>query len=221
MWQINVKNFTVDFSWPNDKIRKQHKSYESLRAANSELVCTISTSRWNQLLWSVIGYWWWVWVCLWSCRSSHVPVGEDQVQHLELAQDLARVFNHHYGEFFPEPRALLSKLCIRAFTWGTRRHTLHAGHSIQALQAHRIHTHTHTHTHTTHPVKIQGLHVKVYIRAVFLSWWVATPKVWVFLQSFNDFWRKYSNRGFYFEIEKAGSLPFSCLNHKREKGALG
>ncbi|XP_012697729.3 tryptophan--tRNA ligase, mitochondrial [Clupea harengus] len=41
-------------------------------------------------------------------KSSHVPVGEDQVQHLELAQDLARVFNHHYGEFFPEPRALLS-----------------------------------------------------------------------------------------------------------------
>ncbi|KAM3861716.1 tryptophan--tRNA ligase, mitochondrial [Diretmus argenteus] len=41
-------------------------------------------------------------------RSTHVPVGEDQVQHLELAQDLARIFNHHYGDMFPEPRALLS-----------------------------------------------------------------------------------------------------------------
>ncbi|KAM4609332.1 tryptophan--tRNA ligase, mitochondrial [Polymixia lowei] len=41
-------------------------------------------------------------------RSTHVPVGEDQVQHLELAQDLARIFNHHYGDLFPEPRALLS-----------------------------------------------------------------------------------------------------------------
>ncbi|XP_071392275.1 tryptophan--tRNA ligase, mitochondrial isoform X2 [Centroberyx affinis] len=41
-------------------------------------------------------------------KSTHVPVGEDQVQHLELAQDLARIFNHHYGELFPEPRALLS-----------------------------------------------------------------------------------------------------------------
>lgn len=42
------------------------------------------------------------------CRSTHVPVGEDQIQHLELAQDLARIFNNQYGEFFREPRALLS-----------------------------------------------------------------------------------------------------------------
>ncbi|KAL7881712.1 hypothetical protein AOLI_G00085600 [Acnodon oligacanthus] len=41
-------------------------------------------------------------------KSTHVPVGEDQIQHLELAQDLARIFNYKYGEFFPEPRALLS-----------------------------------------------------------------------------------------------------------------
>uniref|UniRef100_H3DDZ3 Tryptophan--tRNA ligase, mitochondrial n=1 Tax=Tetraodon nigroviridis TaxID=99883 RepID=H3DDZ3_TETNG len=41
-------------------------------------------------------------------KSTHVPVGEDQVQHLELAQDLARIFNGRYGELFPEPRALLS-----------------------------------------------------------------------------------------------------------------
>ncbi|XP_067116439.1 tryptophan--tRNA ligase, mitochondrial [Osmerus mordax] len=41
-------------------------------------------------------------------KSTLVPVGEDQVQHLELAQDLARIFNHQYGELFPEPRALLS-----------------------------------------------------------------------------------------------------------------
>uniref|UniRef100_A0A3Q1F817 Tryptophan--tRNA ligase, mitochondrial n=1 Tax=Acanthochromis polyacanthus TaxID=80966 RepID=A0A3Q1F817_9TELE len=32
----------------------------------------------------------------------------DQVQHLELAQDLARIFNHRFGDFFPEPGALLS-----------------------------------------------------------------------------------------------------------------
>ncbi|KAL1268015.1 hypothetical protein QQF64_033378 [Cirrhinus molitorella] len=44
-------------------------------------------------------------------KSTHVPVGEDQIQHLELAQDLARIFNNQYGEFFPEPRALLS--CTR------------------------------------------------------------------------------------------------------------
>ncbi|XP_020775912.2 tryptophan--tRNA ligase, mitochondrial [Boleophthalmus pectinirostris] len=41
-------------------------------------------------------------------KSTHVPVGEDQVQHLELAQDLARIFNNHFGDLFPEPRTLLS-----------------------------------------------------------------------------------------------------------------
>ncbi|XP_077393892.1 tryptophan--tRNA ligase, mitochondrial isoform X2 [Festucalex cinctus] len=42
-------------------------------------------------------------------KSTHVPVGEDQVQHLELAQDLARIFNQRYGHtLFPQPRALLS-----------------------------------------------------------------------------------------------------------------
>ncbi|KAI3355693.1 hypothetical protein L3Q82_004285 [Scortum barcoo] len=41
-------------------------------------------------------------------KSTHVPVGEDQVQHLELAQDLARIFNNRYGDLFPEPGALLS-----------------------------------------------------------------------------------------------------------------
>lgn len=50
----------------------------------------------------------WESVMLLLCRSTHVPVGEDQIQHLELAQDLARIFNNQYGEFFPEPRALLS-----------------------------------------------------------------------------------------------------------------
>ncbi|XP_041858588.1 tryptophan--tRNA ligase, mitochondrial [Melanotaenia boesemani] len=41
-------------------------------------------------------------------KSTHIPVGEDQVQHLELAQDLARIFNHRFGNLFPEPHALLS-----------------------------------------------------------------------------------------------------------------
>lgn len=45
-----------------------------------------------------------------SLRSTHVPVGEDQIQHLELAQDLARIFNGRFGELFPEPSALLSKI---------------------------------------------------------------------------------------------------------------
>ncbi|XP_072441362.1 tryptophan--tRNA ligase, mitochondrial isoform X3 [Chiloscyllium punctatum] len=42
-------------------------------------------------------------------KSTHVPVGEDQMQHLELTQDVARIFNNHYGHLFPIPRAILSE----------------------------------------------------------------------------------------------------------------
>jgi tryptophanyl-tRNA synthetase len=37
-------------------------------------------------------------------KATHVPVGEDQKQHLELARDIAGAFNRHYDkEFFPLP----------------------------------------------------------------------------------------------------------------------
>lgn len=37
-----------------------------------------------------------------------VPVGEDQLPHLELTREIARRFNYLYGEFFPEPKAMLT-----------------------------------------------------------------------------------------------------------------
>lgn len=37
-----------------------------------------------------------------------VPVGEDQVPHLELTREIARRFNFLYGAFFPEPKAFLT-----------------------------------------------------------------------------------------------------------------
>jgi tryptophanyl-tRNA synthetase len=37
-----------------------------------------------------------------------VPVGHDQLPHLELTREIARRFNHLYGELFPEPDALLT-----------------------------------------------------------------------------------------------------------------
>jgi tryptophanyl-tRNA synthetase len=42
-------------------------------------------------------------------RAQFVPVGEDQVSHLELCREIARRFNHLYGEVFPEPQALLTR----------------------------------------------------------------------------------------------------------------
>lgn len=45
-------------------------------------------------------------------RAERVPVGEDQVQHLELAREIARKWNHHFSPdapFFPEPQPILSE----------------------------------------------------------------------------------------------------------------
>jgi tryptophanyl-tRNA synthetase len=41
-------------------------------------------------------------------KATVVPVGEDQVQHLELAREIVRRFNHRFGEIFPEPAPRLS-----------------------------------------------------------------------------------------------------------------
>ena len=41
-------------------------------------------------------------------RPKWVPVGQDQLPHLELTREIGRRFNHFYGEFFPEPEARLT-----------------------------------------------------------------------------------------------------------------
>ena len=41
-------------------------------------------------------------------QAERVPVGEDQLQHLELTRETVRRFNHVYGETFKEPQAVLS-----------------------------------------------------------------------------------------------------------------
>lgn len=38
-----------------------------------------------------------------------VPVGEDQLPHLELTREIGRRFNNLYGNLFPEPQAMLTK----------------------------------------------------------------------------------------------------------------
>ena len=41
-------------------------------------------------------------------RGEFVPVGEDQLPHLELTREIVRRFNFLYGEYFAEPQAILS-----------------------------------------------------------------------------------------------------------------
>ncbi len=43
-------------------------------------------------------------------RADAVPVGEDQRQHLELTRDIARKWNARYGEYFPEPGAIIPEV---------------------------------------------------------------------------------------------------------------
>ena len=41
-------------------------------------------------------------------RPHGVPVGEDQLPHMELTREIARRFNYFYGDLFPEPQAMLT-----------------------------------------------------------------------------------------------------------------
>jgi tryptophanyl-tRNA synthetase len=41
-------------------------------------------------------------------KADVVPVGEDQVAHVELTREIARRFNGFYGEIFPEPQSMLT-----------------------------------------------------------------------------------------------------------------
>jgi tryptophanyl-tRNA synthetase len=42
-------------------------------------------------------------------KATMVPVGEDQIQHLEFTRELARKFNNQFGETFPEPEPRLTR----------------------------------------------------------------------------------------------------------------
>jgi tryptophanyl-tRNA synthetase len=42
-------------------------------------------------------------------RARAVPVGDDQLPHLELSREIARRFNGMYGETFPEPQSLVTR----------------------------------------------------------------------------------------------------------------
>jgi len=53
-------------------------------------------------------------------RATAVPVGKDQVPHIELTREVARRFNFFYGEVFPEPEALLTAVPVMPGTDGRK-----------------------------------------------------------------------------------------------------
>jgi tryptophanyl-tRNA synthetase len=54
------------------------------------------------------------------CGGNLVPVGRDQLPHLELTRTIARRFNQRYGPLFPEPEALLSSAPLLLGTDGAK-----------------------------------------------------------------------------------------------------
>jgi tryptophanyl-tRNA synthetase len=53
-------------------------------------------------------------------RSHQVPVGKDQVQHLEMTRDMAGYFNQAYGEVFPDPQAVHGEAAVVPGTDGQK-----------------------------------------------------------------------------------------------------
>ncbi|MDA3627655.1 tryptophan--tRNA ligase [Saccharopolyspora sp. WRP15-2] len=54
------------------------------------------------------------------CKANLVPVGQDQLPHLELTRTIARRFNDRYRPLFPQPEALLSAAPLLLGTDGTK-----------------------------------------------------------------------------------------------------
>ncbi len=63
-------------------------------------------------------------------KGGGVPVGKDQLAHLELIREVARKFNRTYAPVFPEPRALLTETALIKGTDGKKRMSKTVGNII-------------------------------------------------------------------------------------------
>ncbi len=63
-------------------------------------------------------------------KGNAVPVGEDQVPHVEITREVARKFNNQYGVVFPEPEPLLTKFSRLVGLDGNAKMSKSLGNSI-------------------------------------------------------------------------------------------
>lgn len=63
-------------------------------------------------------------------RAEVVPVGKDNVPHVEVTREIARRFNHLYGEVFPEPEPLVSDVPTLPGIFGTQKMSKSLGNAI-------------------------------------------------------------------------------------------
>ena len=64
-------------------------------------------------------------------RAQRVPVGADQIQHLELTREICRRFNSRFGEVFPEPQPLHTKVMKIVGLDGKAKMSKSLGNSVQ------------------------------------------------------------------------------------------
>jgi tryptophanyl-tRNA synthetase len=64
-------------------------------------------------------------------RAHLVPVGDDQLPHIEMTREVARRFNRDFGEVFPEPEGLLTEFPRLVGTDGQAKMSKSRGNSIE------------------------------------------------------------------------------------------
>ncbi len=77
-------------------------------------------------------------ICMY--KAHYVPVGQDQVAHVELTREIVRRFNNFYGDVFPEPEALLTATPKLTGTDGRKmsksyNNTIELGDSADVIRA--------------------------------------------------------------------------------------
>jgi tryptophanyl-tRNA synthetase len=105
-------------------------------------------------------------------RADLVPVGKDQVSHLEVTREIARDFNNTYGNVLPEPQALVGEIPMLPGIDGSSKMSKSAGNDIKLSDSAEIITKKVMSMYTdpnriraTDPGKVEGNPVFVYLDA--------------------------------------------------------
>src|SRR5688572_12878425 len=63
-------------------------------------------------------------------RANLVPVGRDNLAHVEITREIARRFNNLYGAVFPEPEALIGEVPVLPGIYGMQKMSKSLGNAI-------------------------------------------------------------------------------------------
>ncbi|MFA5746834.1 MAG: tryptophan--tRNA ligase [Candidatus Paceibacterota bacterium] len=107
-------------------------------------------------------------------KANLVPVGEDQIPHIELAREIVRKFNRIYGPVFPEPKALVGRVPRMAGIDGKAKMSKSLGNCINlsddeqtvAKKVKKMYTDP-TRAKATDPGHIEGNVVFIYLDAFY------------------------------------------------------